>query len=376
MARTRAPQPGALPRGMRIVTVEIAPGVVAHAVQLAIAPVFLLTGLAGLLAVMANRLARVIDRARWLAEHWPQMSDAARTDGRAELVVLERRRRLASWSINLCTGAALLVCVVIVALFVEEFVGGQVRAIVAALFMLTMLLRDRRARRVPARGVHRHALDGDRRVDAGPGTAASLGERQQPQAEPPRRARRGVVRQSDCLGLQHDGVDVAPLVASPRQLAFDGDKPHNPTACAPAGRTTTLLNETIWRVFGAALRSQAPHRRPRRRQWDPLPSGSRCRCSRSDGAARRHVLPSRLVGHHHDGAREAGSVTSTVGPMNASNVETLPPLPPAPRGRLEIEVGRAEVAHHVDRHVCAGAAHLHADLVVRGVHETRRPTTT
>ena len=121
-------------------TVEIAPGVVSHAVQLAIAPVFLLTGLAGLLAVMANRLARVIDRARWLAEHWPQMSDAARTDGRAELLVLERRRRLASWSINLCTGAALLVCVVIVALFVEEFVGGQVRAIVAALFMLTMLL--------------------------------------------------------------------------------------------------------------------------------------------------------------------------------------------------------------------------------------------
>ena len=58
-------------------TMEIAPGVVAHAVQLAIAPVFLLTGLAGLLAVMANRLARVIDRARWLAEHWPQMSDAA-----------------------------------------------------------------------------------------------------------------------------------------------------------------------------------------------------------------------------------------------------------------------------------------------------------
>jgi len=39
---------------------------IAHAIQLAIAPVFLLTGIAGLLGVMANRLARVIDRGRWL----------------------------------------------------------------------------------------------------------------------------------------------------------------------------------------------------------------------------------------------------------------------------------------------------------------------
>jgi hypothetical protein len=40
---------------------ESIPGVVAHAIQLAVTPVFLLTGLAGLLGVMATRLARVID---------------------------------------------------------------------------------------------------------------------------------------------------------------------------------------------------------------------------------------------------------------------------------------------------------------------------
>ena len=43
-------------------------GVIAHAIQLAVAPVFLFTGIAGVLAVVANRLARVIDRARSLEQ--------------------------------------------------------------------------------------------------------------------------------------------------------------------------------------------------------------------------------------------------------------------------------------------------------------------
>ena len=41
---------------------------VAKSIQLALAPVFLLTGIAGLLNVMAGRLARIIDRGRVLTE--------------------------------------------------------------------------------------------------------------------------------------------------------------------------------------------------------------------------------------------------------------------------------------------------------------------
>jgi hypothetical protein len=41
---------------------------VAHAIQLAVAPVFLLTGIAAILAVMTNRLGRIIDRARVLED--------------------------------------------------------------------------------------------------------------------------------------------------------------------------------------------------------------------------------------------------------------------------------------------------------------------
>jgi hypothetical protein len=111
----------------------------AHAIQLAIAPVFLLTGVAALLGVMATRLARVIDRARSLETGWPVFDAASREAARHELAMLERRRHVCSWSINNCTIAALLICLVIVALFMEEFFGANLKWLAGALFVLSML---------------------------------------------------------------------------------------------------------------------------------------------------------------------------------------------------------------------------------------------
>ncbi|HEY1327419.1 MAG TPA: DUF2721 domain-containing protein [Casimicrobiaceae bacterium] len=115
------------------------PPFIAHAIQLAIAPVFLLTGIAALLGVMANRLARVIDRARYFEQNWARLDERVRAAARTELAFLERRRRLASWSINFCSAAALFVCLVIVALFAEEFVGAKVGIVAGALFVVAML---------------------------------------------------------------------------------------------------------------------------------------------------------------------------------------------------------------------------------------------
>jgi len=112
---------------------------IAYAIQLAIAPVFLLTGIAGLLGVMANRLARVIDRGRWLEQAWPNLDEHARLVARAELAYLERRRKFASWSINFCTAAALLVCLVIAVLFADEFFPANLRWVEGALFVLAMI---------------------------------------------------------------------------------------------------------------------------------------------------------------------------------------------------------------------------------------------
>src|SRR3954469_11170356 len=100
--------------------IEHAPQLISHAIQLAIAPVFLLTGIASLLGVMATRLARVIDRARSLEHDWAKLSEDGKTRARIELLSLEKRRRVCSWSINFCTLGALLVCLVIVTLFADE----------------------------------------------------------------------------------------------------------------------------------------------------------------------------------------------------------------------------------------------------------------
>jgi len=113
--------------------------IIQHAIQLAVAPVFLLTGVAGMLTVMTNRLGRIIDRARNLEERWGDLLDSARAEARAEIITLERRRALSSWAINFCTGAALLVCLCIVTLFWEEFFAVDLRWFAGVQFVGAML---------------------------------------------------------------------------------------------------------------------------------------------------------------------------------------------------------------------------------------------
>ncbi|MEO3691163.1 DUF2721 domain-containing protein [Roseateles paludis] len=112
---------------------------IAHAIQLSIAPAFLLTGLGAMLSVMANRLARVIDRARWLEEHWLSFDEPRQQRARRELRMIERRRRVCSWAINLTTAGALLVCLVIVSLFADEFLAADLSRLPGALFVAAML---------------------------------------------------------------------------------------------------------------------------------------------------------------------------------------------------------------------------------------------
>jgi len=112
---------------------------IAHAIQLAVAPVFLLTGLGALLSVMTNRLSRVIDRARVVEGLWKTLGEAARAGARLELETLARRAHLASWAVNFSTFAALLVCGVVATLFVDVFLGTNLKWLVSILFFGSMI---------------------------------------------------------------------------------------------------------------------------------------------------------------------------------------------------------------------------------------------
>jgi hypothetical protein len=108
---------------------------VAHGIQLAVAPVFLLSGVGVTLTVLTNRLARIIDRARSLESSLPAVPEASAARIRAELGVLSRRARLIQRAITLSTTCALLICVVIVALFAGVALGRDLSWLIVVLFI-------------------------------------------------------------------------------------------------------------------------------------------------------------------------------------------------------------------------------------------------
>ncbi len=112
---------------------------IAHLIQLAIAPVFLLTGIASLLTVLTNRLGRIIDRARMLEGHLPSVTGEHRALIGTDLGMLSRRATHVNRAISLFTTSALLVCVMIALLFVSQLFATDISQIVSVLFVLSML---------------------------------------------------------------------------------------------------------------------------------------------------------------------------------------------------------------------------------------------
>ncbi|HEY8132631.1 MAG TPA: DUF2721 domain-containing protein [Thermoanaerobaculia bacterium] len=110
---------------------------IARVIQLSIGPVFLITGIAGLLSVLSGRLGRTIDRARVLQN--TDFDESMREEIHAELTVLSRRAKLIYRAISLGTTSALLVCFVIASLFISSFVTFPVSRIVGVLFVAAML---------------------------------------------------------------------------------------------------------------------------------------------------------------------------------------------------------------------------------------------
>jgi hypothetical protein len=111
---------------------------VADIVRTAVAPVFLLSGVGVTLTMLTNRLARVVDRARALESSESDTHEHDMHELQSRLDTLARRARLLGRSITLCTICALLVCMVVVALFVGAFVNFHLSQVIAVLFVMAM----------------------------------------------------------------------------------------------------------------------------------------------------------------------------------------------------------------------------------------------
>lgn len=117
----------------------IAKAGISHVIQLAVAPVFLLAGVGAILNVMANRLSRIVDRARALELKLAAADAEARVELTQRLANLSRRARMISHAMVMCVGTAVLVCAVIIALFVGEFAGFSATLPAALLFIAALL---------------------------------------------------------------------------------------------------------------------------------------------------------------------------------------------------------------------------------------------
>jgi Protein of unknown function (DUF2721) len=113
---------------------------VAHLIQLAVGPVFLLAGVAATLNVLTSRLGRIVDRARPLET---QLATATAADERAELterlMVMARRARYMNAALTLSTISGLLVAIVVLLLFFRAFLRTDLSVATAIVFVASIL---------------------------------------------------------------------------------------------------------------------------------------------------------------------------------------------------------------------------------------------
>jgi hypothetical protein len=113
---------------------------VAHLIQVALTPIFLISAIGVTLNVLTSRLARIVDRARAMESQLvhPDYTPDGR-DLHTALGVLARRARYINAAITLITLSALFIALVVVMLFVNAFAHWELSAFIAIMFILSML---------------------------------------------------------------------------------------------------------------------------------------------------------------------------------------------------------------------------------------------
>jgi hypothetical protein len=113
--------------------------IVAEIVRLAVAPVFLLSGIGAFLNVCASRLSRIVDRSREIEPKLLSSRDAEHDRWIGELKVLDRRMNLVSWAIFLSVLSAVLTCILVALLFAASLSKMHFGTAIALLFIASML---------------------------------------------------------------------------------------------------------------------------------------------------------------------------------------------------------------------------------------------
>lgn len=112
---------------------------IAGVIQLAVAPVFMLTAVGTIIAALNIRLGRAVDRRRELEERLARMSAEEASPVRDELAVIARRIRDAYLAILFAVVSALFTCLLIAGAFLGAFVRTDVSTALGGLFVAAVL---------------------------------------------------------------------------------------------------------------------------------------------------------------------------------------------------------------------------------------------
>ena len=118
---------------------DLSVSTVAEIVRLALAPVFLLSGIGAFLNVLASRLSRIVDRSRDIEPKLLASRGGEHDRWVADLRVLDRRMSLINWATGLSVTSAVLTCLVVVLLFAANLSRTHMGNAIAVLFMASML---------------------------------------------------------------------------------------------------------------------------------------------------------------------------------------------------------------------------------------------
>ncbi len=111
---------------------------ITRVIQLAVAPVFLLTAIATMINALNTRLGRIVDRRRVVRDRLDSLA-AANPQAEAEIAMLVRRSALVYYAIFGAVLSALLVCMVVAGAFLGALLGVDLARSVAGLFIAAML---------------------------------------------------------------------------------------------------------------------------------------------------------------------------------------------------------------------------------------------
>lgn len=108
-------------------------------IQLAISPMILMTGVGGLMLTLTNRMGRIVDRTRSLAEKVRIASGVDRAICESQLEILWRRAKMVRLAVTFAGVSMLLSCLLVVVIFIDASVHREFGVELVVTFLASVL---------------------------------------------------------------------------------------------------------------------------------------------------------------------------------------------------------------------------------------------